>query len=145
MTSIVAATVATTVVKLPVKNNTASLTGDHNNADEELEQQTAPGKAVESFSKETATDETGEGGPGGNGKDIQPKKKSFGFFAIIAALAFSGLCTSLEATITSTALPTIIADLGGADLYIWVINGFYLTQYVECSALLPLLGFSLLF
>lgn len=60
---------------------------------------------------------------------LATEKKSFRFFAIIAALALSGLLTSLEATITSTALPTITADLGGANLYVWVVNGFYLTQY----------------
>ena len=75
-----------------------------------------------------------------NEKEPQPAatKKSVRFFAIIVALALSGLLTSLETTITSTALPTITAGLGGADLYIWVVNGFYLTQYVEFVALLPL-------
>ncbi|OJZ85201.1 hypothetical protein ASPFODRAFT_136968 [Aspergillus luchuensis CBS 106.47] len=67
---------------------------------------------------------------------LATEKKSFRFFAIIAALALSGLLTSLEATITSTALPTITADLGGANLYVWVVNGFYLTQ----TAFQPLFG-----
>lgn len=110
MTSDVAATVATTVAPLPVNNNnTAALAGEYTNAE------------------------------GGDDKELQQAatKKSIRFFAIIAALALSGLLTSLEATITSTALPTITADLGGADLYIWIVNGFYLTQYVERSALLP--------
>ena len=128
--------VATTVATVPVNNiNTTALAGDHTSADAELEQ-TTPDNAVESSSKETAVDESDEGG---NGEETQPAapKKTFRFFAIIAALAFSGLLTSLEATITSTALPTITAHLGGGDLYIWVVNGFYLTQYVERSALLP--------
>lgn len=55
-------------------------------------------------------------------------KKSFGFYAIIVALALTNLLTSLEQTITSTALPTVTADLGGASLYVWVVNGYYLTQ-----------------
>lgn len=63
-----------------------------------------------------------------------PTKKSFGFFAIIAALALTGLLTSLEATITSTALPPIVADVGGGELYFWVANGYYLTQYVLLAA-----------
>lgn len=66
---------------------------------------------------------------GDEGTQPATTKKSVRFFAIIAALALSGLLTSLEATITSTALPTITADLGGASLYVWVVNGFYLTQY----------------
>lgn len=57
-----------------------------------------------------------------------PTKKSFGFYAIIVALALTSLLTSLEATITSTALPTVTADLGGASIYVWVVNGYYLTQ-----------------
>ncbi|PWY77356.1 MFS general substrate transporter [Aspergillus heteromorphus CBS 117.55] len=73
-----------------------------------------------------------------DGQGLPPvaSKKSFRFYAIIVALALSGLTTSLEATITSTALPTITADLGGGDLYIWVVNGFYLTQ----TAFQPLFG-----
>jgi hypothetical protein len=55
-------------------------------------------------------------------------KKSFAFYSIIVALAFTGLLTSLEATITSTALPTIINVLGGADLYVWVVNIYFLTM-----------------
>ncbi|MCJ1384436.1 hypothetical protein MMC17_007552 [Xylographa soralifera] len=42
--------------------------------------------------------------------------KSLRFFAIIMAISFAGLLTALEATITSTALPTIISELGGANL-----------------------------
>jgi EmrB/QacA subfamily drug resistance transporter len=35
---------------------------------------------------------------------------------------------ALEATIVSTAMPQIIADLGGLDLYTWVFSSFLLTQ-----------------
>ena len=135
MTSDVAATVATTLAPLPVNNNnTAALAGEYTSADER--EQTTASSVHENSSKETAVD---QGDEGGDEKEPQPAatKKSIRFFAIIAALALSGLLTSLEATITSTALPTITANLGGADLYIWIVNGFYLTQYVERSALLP--------
>lgn len=50
------------------------------------------------------------------------------FWAIIIAIGFAGLLTALEATITSTALPSIIADLGGGSEYIWVINGYFLAM-----------------
>ena len=142
MTSDVAATVATTLAPLPVNNNnTAALAGEYTSPDEREE--TTASSIHKSSSKETAVN---EGDEGGDEKEPQPAatKKSIRFFAIIAALALSGLLTSLEATITSTALPTITADLGGADLYIWIVNGFYLTQYVERSALLPP-DFSILF
>lgn len=135
MTSDVAATIATTVAPFPVSNNnTAALVGVYTSADER--EQTTFSSVQESSSKDLAVDEADEGG---DEKEPQPAatKKSIRFFAFIAALASSGLLTSLQATITSTALPTIIADLGGADLYVWIINGFYLTQYVECSALFP--------
>ncbi|KAL9096784.1 MAG: hypothetical protein Q9165_001272 [Trypethelium subeluteriae] len=85
-------------------------------------------------SKKTAdTDPTADGLGNGDGADVLPAltKKGFGFFAIIVALALTGLLTSLEATITSTALPTIISDIGGGNLYIWTVNG---------TALQPLMG-----
>ena len=135
MTSEVAATVATTVTLLPVNsNNTAALAVEHISANEG--EQTRASSVYKRSLKETAVK---EGDEGGDEKEPQPAatRKSIRFFAIIAALALSGLLTSLEATITSTALPTITADLGGADLYIWVVNGLYLTQYVEHSVLLP--------
>ena len=128
--------VATTVATVPLNNNNNTvLVGDHPSAGAELEKP-APGSEVANSSKETVVDKSDVGE---DGEEIQPAApKSFGFYAIIAALAFSGLLTGLEATITSTALPTIIANLGGGDLFIWVVNGYYLTQYVELSALLPL-------
>lgn len=52
------------------------------------------------------------------------------FWAILIALGFTGLLTALDATITSTALPSIVADLGGGDLYIWAIDGYLLTLSV---------------
>jgi len=58
-------------------------------------------------------------------------KKSIAFWSIILALAFTGLLTALEATIVSTALPTIINVLGGADLYIWVVNIYFLAMYLH--------------
>ncbi|KAI3317861.1 major facilitator superfamily protein [Xylariaceae sp. AK1471] len=58
------------------------------------------------------------------------------FWAIIVAISFAALLTALEATITSTALPSIIADLGGGDLYIWAVNGYF----VSMTSLQPLFG-----
>ncbi|KAI1126743.1 major facilitator superfamily protein [Nemania abortiva] len=58
------------------------------------------------------------------------------FWAIIVAISFAALLTALEATITSTALPTIVADLGGGDLYIWAVNGYF----VSMTSLQPLFG-----
>lgn len=55
-------------------------------------------------------------------------KRGFRFWMILIALSFTSLLTSLEATITSTALPSIIADLGGGDLYVWAANGYFLAM-----------------
>lgn len=55
-------------------------------------------------------------------------KKGLQFWMILVTLSFTSLLTSLEATITSTALPSIIADLGGGDLYVWAANGYFLTM-----------------
>ena len=53
-------------------------------------------------------------------------KKGWRFAMIIIALSVTGLLTSLENTITSTALPTIVEDLKGDNLYIWVVNAYTL-------------------
>ncbi len=55
-------------------------------------------------------------------------KKGFRFYAIIAAIVLAGVLTALEGTITSTALPSIVADLGGGDLYVWAVNGYFLAM-----------------
>ncbi|KIW38931.1 uncharacterized protein PV06_08752 [Exophiala oligosperma] len=66
----------------------------------------------------------------------QANLKSPRFWAILIALGFTGLLTALDATITSTALPSIVEDLGGGDLYIWAIDGYLLTL----TSLQPLYG-----
>jgi hypothetical protein len=62
-------------------------------------------------------------------KQSPAEKKLLRFYATILALAFTGLLAALEATIKSTALPTIIEALGGADLFIWVVNVYFLTMH----------------
>ena len=55
-------------------------------------------------------------------------KRSWRFWAIFASLAVTGLLSAVEGTVTTTALPTIVADLGGGELYIWAANGYFLTR-----------------
>lgn len=57
-----------------------------------------------------------------------PSQKGFRFWGIIATLSIAGNLTALEATIVSTALPTIITDLNGADKYLWVANAYLLSM-----------------
>ena len=58
------------------------------------------------------------------------------FWAILASLSIAGLLSAIEGTIITSALPTIIADLGGGELYLWVANAFFLSSI----ATLPLYG-----
>jgi len=49
---------------------------------------------------------------------------------IMLGLALGMLLAILDGTIVSTSLPTIINDLGGAELYSWVFTGFMLCETV---------------
>jgi EmrB/QacA subfamily drug resistance transporter len=49
----------------------------------------------------------------------------------IAALVLSVFMAALEATVVATAMPTVIADLGGLRLYGWVTAGYLLASTVS--------------
>lgn len=49
---------------------------------------------------------------------------------ILSAVAVMLLIASLDQTIVSTALPTIVADLGGLDKLSWVVTGYLLSSTV---------------
>lgn len=51
------------------------------------------------------------------------------FWTILAVLSLISLLTSLEATVTSTVMPSLVADLGGGENYIWVSDAYFLTMY----------------
>lgn len=58
--------------------------------------------------------------------EVENKKpKSFRFYSIIVAIVFCGVLTALEGSIIPTSLPSIVADLGGGEVYIWASNGYY--------------------
>lgn len=50
------------------------------------------------------------------------------FWAIIVVLAIISLLTTLEGTVTSTIMPSVVDDLGGGELFIWVSNAYFLTM-----------------
>lgn len=50
------------------------------------------------------------------------------FWAILFVLSLISLLTSLEATVTSTVMPALVADLGGGENFIWVSNAYFLTM-----------------
>ncbi|RYO99408.1 hypothetical protein DL764_006820 [Monosporascus ibericus] len=66
----------------------------------------------------------------------QQTRKGPRFWAILVVLSLTGLLTALEATITSTVLPVIVADLGGGDNYIWVANAYFLTIATNMAMLI---------
>ncbi|RDL35875.1 uncharacterized protein BP5553_06487 [Venustampulla echinocandica] len=72
---------------------------------------------------------TGDIQPDNNESD--PKsQRGIRFWCIILALCVSGILSALEGTVVSTALPTIVHELGGSGLYIWTVNGYFLTSMV---------------
>ena len=48
-----------------------------------------------------------------------------------AGLLLAMLLASLDQTIVSTALPTIVSDLGGLDQLSWVVTAYLLTATVS--------------
>ena len=47
---------------------------------------------------------------------------------VLAAVMAANFMIAIEATIVSTAMPQIVAQLGGLELYSWVFAAFLLTQ-----------------
>ncbi|KAK2809160.1 hypothetical protein FQN50_003995 [Emmonsiellopsis sp. PD_5] len=61
-------------------------------------------------------------------EDTAQPRKSWRFWAIIISLSLTGLCSALEGTIITSALPTITETLGGGNAYIWVPNAYFLAS-----------------
>ncbi|RWA06472.1 hypothetical protein EKO27_g8631 [Xylaria grammica] len=59
------------------------------------------------------------------GKEAQEPPKKYGSRTWLAmfALCVTQLLNAFEGTVTSTALPTIVADLDGGEAFIWVTRG----------------------
>jgi hypothetical protein len=53
------------------------------------------------------------------------------FWAIFPPLCLTVLLSALESTVVSTALPSITADLQAGHLYVWFVNGYFLTMTVS--------------
>jgi MFS family permease/ubiquinone/menaquinone biosynthesis C-methylase UbiE len=65
-----------------------------------------------------------------------PAPKSLKFWSVFLALCLLGLSTALEATIVTTALPTIIKSIDMGNKYVWVGNAFLLAS----AAIQPFVG-----
>ncbi len=57
---------------------------------------------------------------------IDSKRKS-----VVIALLIATFLTAIEGTIVSTAMPKIVADLGGSKLYTWVISVYLLAMVIS--------------
>ena len=75
---------------------------------------------VKSTAQDTSTTSSGDG-------EIQAKK-DWRFWMILVALSVTGLLSAMEATVTSTALPTIVHNLNIGNNYSWVANVYFLTR-----------------
>ena len=49
---------------------------------------------------------------------------------VIAAMLISTFMAAVEVTVISTAMPTIVAKLGGFSLFSWAFGAYLLTQAV---------------
>ncbi|KAI3400339.1 hypothetical protein diail_3356 [Diaporthe ilicicola] len=66
----------------------------------------------------------------------QPTMHGWHFWAVFPGLCLAMFLTGLDASILATSLPTIILDLNGGSLYIWTMNGYFLTT----AGIQPLMG-----
>lgn len=58
-------------------------------------------------------------------------KKDWRFWSIIACLSITALLASIDGTIITTSLPSIVNDLSGGDKYVWVVGSYFLARYVS--------------
>lgn len=66
---------------------------------------------------------------------VSPRQRNFVFLAIVLGM----LLAALDQTIVATALPTIVADLGGAGHQSWVVTSYLLASTI-ITALVGRLG-----
>ncbi len=57
-------------------------------------------------------------------------------YVVVAALMLSLFLASMEATVVATAMPTIVADLGGLSIYAWVFSAYMLAS----TTMVPIFG-----
>src|SRR6202000_2703133 len=73
--------------------------------------------------------------PDTSGALVTPQRRNFVFLAIVLGM----LMAALDQTIVATALPTIVADLGGAGHQSWVVTSYLLASTIT-TALVGRLG-----
>src|SRR5213593_4081461 len=64
--------------------------------------------------------------PQSGGALISPQRRNFIFVAVLLGM----LLAALDQTIVATALPTVVADLGGAGHQSWVVTSYLLASTI---------------
>ncbi|MGW3492139.1 MDR family MFS transporter [Streptomyces sp. NPDC001020] len=95
----------------------------------------AEGRAAEPVARETKTGSTGVVAAGRHGAPVTESVQG-GVLVSIGALLLGMLLAALDQTIVSTALPTIVSDLGGLNHLSWVVTAYLLAS----TAATPLWG-----
>ena len=83
----------------------------------------------------TRAQTTATADPESSGTLVSPQRRNFVFLAIVLGM----LLAALDQTIVATALPTIVADLGGAGHQSWVVTSYLLASTI-ITALVGRLG-----
>ncbi|KAK9769997.1 putative Efflux pump FUS6 [Seiridium cardinale] len=68
--------------------------------------------------------------------EVAPQRRGWRFWAIMTSMAVASLLAGLDATAVSTAMPSMIEDLGTSQGYMWIANSYLLTT----TAFTPLFG-----
>ena len=76
------------------------------------------------------------GAPDGSGVGADANRATGGVMVVFAGLMLVLLMAALDQTIVSTALPTIVGDLGGLNHISWVVTAYLLAQ----TAVTPIYG-----
>jgi EmrB/QacA subfamily drug resistance transporter len=74
----------------------------------------------------TRAQPTSAADPESSGALVSPQRRNFVFLAIVLGM----LLAALDQTIVATALPTIVADLGGAGHQSWVVTSYLLASTI---------------
>src|SRR5258708_16505721 len=77
----------------------------------------------------TATAGDPESGSHIAGALISPQRRNFIFVAVLLGM----LLAALDQTIVATALPTVVADLGGAGHQSWVVTSYLLASTIATA------------
>src|ERR1700726_1773039 len=72
---------------------------------------------------------TGAPGPHAGSAPVSPQRRNLIFTAIL----FVMLLAALDQTIVATALPTVVADLGGAGHQSWVVTSYLLASTITTA------------